>query len=492
MAQLVFVADDGFNGRELWTTDGTARGTDLLADIWPGGGPGNPTSLARLDTGRAIFAGTDPEHGNEPWITDGTAAGTHLILDISAVESGFGGSSPRSFSPLDEGRVLFAASDPEHGSEPWITDGTAAGTQVLELVPGSTSGYVSGAFLALGDGRALFAASGASGGTELWVTDGTSGGTQPVKDIYPGSSGSYPGASSGRGMISLEDGRAIFSAEDDIHGRELWISDGTEAGTTLLADLAPGTTSYSGSSSSYPLGSSPTNFTAIGPGRILFTASDPEHGNELWFTDGSAEGTRLVLDLWPGRAPTYAGGTPTANSSGPGQILSLGNGRALVSADDGVHGREFWVTDGSAEGTSLLADIWPGGGSGNPGGATSSYTPYPPYGPTGGPGGSLALDGGGALFSATDPVHGTELWFTDGTTEGTRLVADINRGLQGYAGSTSSYFAALGEGRAIFTADDGVNGTEPWVTDGTSAGTYLLSNIYPGATGSGAQGFLLL
>src|SRR4051812_29222041 len=186
MAQLVFVADDGFNGRGLWTTDGTARGTDLLADLWPGGGPGNPANLVRLDDGHAIFAATDPEHGSEPWITDGTAAGTHLILDINAAQSGFGGSNPSNFTPLGDGRALFVANDPIHGNEPWVTDGTAAGTHVLELAPGNAGSYVSGPFLPLGDGRALFAASGGSEGNELWVTDGTGGGTRLVKDIYPG------------------------------------------------------------------------------------------------------------------------------------------------------------------------------------------------------------------------------------------------------------------------------------------------------------------
>ena len=148
MARLVFVADDGFNGRELWTTDGTARGTNLLADLWPGGGSGNPANPVRLDAGRALFAGTDPEHGSEPWVTDGTAAGTSLILDINAADSGFGGSFPRSFTPLGDGRALFVASDPIHGSEPWVTDGTSAGTYLLSnIYPGATGSGAQGFLL---------------------------------------------------------------------------------------------------------------------------------------------------------------------------------------------------------------------------------------------------------------------------------------------------------------------------------------------------------
>jgi ELWxxDGT repeat protein len=496
MAQLVFIADDGSNGRELWITDGTAAGTLLLADLWPGGGAGNPSMPTPLGDGRAVFTATDPAHGSELWITDGTTAGTQLVLDINPAQSGFSGSNPYNFAAFGNGRVLFTANDPVHGSEPWVTDGTAAGTQVLEMAPGLTSSYVSTAFLPLGNGRALFGGSsdGNGQGAELWVTDGTPTGTHLVKDINPDSNGSYPGSASGApGMVALGDGHALFSADDGSRGRELWTSDGTADGTYLLADLWPGSNTPNPGSGDYPNSSNPTNFAALGQGRILFAASDPEHGNELWISDGTADGTHLVADIWAGGSVPYSGASFTANSSGPSNILPLGNGSALFSADDGVHGRELWITDGTAAGTSLLADIWPGGGTSNPGESTSYYySRYQPYGPPSGPGGKLALGDGHALFSATDPVHGTELWISDGTAAGTRLLQDINHATQDYASSMPSYFAMLGKGQVVFTADNGVNGAEPWITDGTSAGTHLLSNIYPGATGSLASGYVAI
>lgn len=89
-----------------------------------------------------------------------------------------------------------------------------------------------------------------------------------------------------------------------------------------------------------------------------------------------------------------------------------------------------------------------------------------------------------------ETVHGNELWITDGTPDGTRLVEDINRNVQGYANSVPSYFAALEGGRVVFMADDGANGAEPWISDGTPEGTQLLRNINPGAAGSGAFGFV--
>lgn len=485
MPRLVFSADDGFSGRELWTTDGTPEGTLPLADLWPGGGPGNPIALTPLGDGRAVFVATDPVHGTEPWVTDGTPGGTSLLLDINQATSGFASSNPFFLAMLDEGRALLVAEDFVHSIEPWVTDGTAAGTRVLEMAPGLAMSYVAGPFLPLGDGRALYSGGDAIHGTELWVTDGTAAGTHLVQDINPGASGGYPGSYHlPSGMISLGDGRALFSAEDGFHGRELWISDGTDGGTRLLADLWPD------SGTLFPASSGPDNFAALGDGRVLFSASDPAHGNELWISDGTAGNTLLVADLWPGTATAYPGADTIMNSSRPDDLLPLGNGLALFSADDGVHGREFWITDGSAAGTRLVADIWPGGGPANPGGIPAS--PYPPSAAPSGQGGMLALGDGRALFSATDPLHGTELWITDGTTGGTRLVKDINGGMQGFASSTPSQFAALGDGRVVFTADDGIHGAEAWITDGTGAGTHLLRDIHPGATASAAAGYLLL
>src|SRR3954464_10051341 len=78
------------------------------------------------------------------------------------------------------------------------------------------------------------------------------------------------------------------------------------------------------------------------------------------------------------------------------------------------------------------------------------------------------------------------------TPEGTFLVADLNHTVQGFGSSTPSYFAALDDGRVVFTADDGVNGAEPWTPDGTAAAPQPLGKLFPGAAGSGATGYLAL
>ena len=472
MAQLVFFADDGSRGRELWTTDGTAEGTRMLADIWPGGGGvdsgrgggfgGPPGSIIALGDGRALFEASDPVHGSELWTTDGTAAGTRLVADLNRSEAGFSGSSPSGFAASGVGRAIFFAADSTFGREPWVTDGTAAGTYpLIDLPQGRNINTTS--LASLGEGRAVFSVSDRVSGTEPWVADGTDAGTHPIADIRPGPASSVAGPAV---FSAFGDGRALFWADDGVHGLEPWVTDGTAAGTRLVADIQPGPApSLQNFSSSFA-------FVPISGGRALFRANDGVHGREPWVTDGTAAGTRLVADIQPGPGPSPG---PGPGGPGPSGFVVLGDGRAVFWTSDGTHGDEPWVTDGTAAGTRLVADIWPGGGGSDSGGGFG-------FGGFGGPPGSVvSLGDGRILFSATDPLRGTELWVSDLTAEGTRLAADINTARQGFESSFPSDFAALGDGRAVFSADDGIRGREAWISDGTPEGTRMLADILPGA-----------
>jgi ELWxxDGT repeat protein len=74
--------------------------------------------------------------------------------------------------------------------------------------------------------------------------------------------------------------------------------------------------------------------TAAGS-RLYFTARDDAHGRELWTSDGTFDGTRLVADLNPG--------IRSAMAIGPIDPLVVSVGRVYFDADDGVHGIEPWV-----------------------------------------------------------------------------------------------------------------------------------------------------
>lgn len=115
-------------------------------------------------------------------------------------------------------------------------------------------------------GRLLFSRNDGVHGRELWVSDGTPSGTALVKDINPGSSGS---ALSGIRQVRA-DGWALFAASAGPDGVELWQTDGTPARTQQLQDIAPGAGS-----------SNPVSFVGAGP-RVYFIADDGRSGPELW------------------------------------------------------------------------------------------------------------------------------------------------------------------------------------------------------------------
>src|SRR6185436_15517819 len=123
--------------------------------------------------------------------------------------------------------------------------------------------------------------------TELWKSDGTEAGTVRVKDIATGQSSSYVTS------IVNANGVLLFSANDMLHGSELWRSDGTEAGTTLVKDIDPD--AGSAFSSNAP------EFTDVN-GTLFFAADAGLKQRGLWKSDGNANGTTLIKGFTSGLA----------------------------------------------------------------------------------------------------------------------------------------------------------------------------------------------
>ncbi len=439
-----FSADDGVHGRELWKSNGTAAGTVMVADINPGSGGSEPSHLTNVN-GTLFFAAADDTHGFELWKYDGAAVGTVMLADINA---GGGDSHPMRLTNVG-GTLFFAADDGIDGQELWKSDGTAAGTvPVKDINLGSTPSDPSN--LTNVGGTLFFAADNGTDGTELWKSDGTSAGTSLVKDVYPGSYQGYYGglrpANSFPSQLTNVNGTLFFAANDGTNGVELWKSDGTADGTTLVKDINPGSYTYD-YDYSYPNSSQPRYLTSVG-GTLFFAANDGTNGIELWKSDGTADGTTLVKDINPG-SYTYDYGRSYAYSSEPKYLTSVG-GTLFFAAYNDTNGVELWKSDGTADGTVMVADINP---------ENLSSIPH-----------NLTNVDGTLFFAADDGTQGVELWKSDGSEEGTIVVADINPGTPG----SFPQFLTNADGTLFFLADDGTRGTQLWQSDGGSAGTAMV------------------
>jgi ELWxxDGT repeat protein len=386
---VFFSADDGTHGEELWRSDGTEGGTYLVKDIWPDTEPDDTNAFSSKPEqitaagGFVYFAASgreDPVTHNgdfELWKTDGTGVGT-ASLDIW---SGYTASSPSSLVAMD-GSLFLAAWDETYGQEVFkVTSGSATVLKDIVAAGNSAPGELAVVQLGgLGDERLFFRAYTTANGSELWISNGTSAGTSMVSDINTTASvGSDPSS------IVGFDGKAFFSADDGTNGAELWATDTNGTNPAMLKDINP-----SGSSA-------PTNLTVVGS-TLYFIANDGTHGYELWKTDGTAVGTVMVKDLVNGGGSSQIQGLTDFDGT-----LFFGN---WTSAD----GAELWTSDGTADGTVMFKDIRPGTSSALPGWSD------PP---------ELVVANGMLFFAANDGVNGAELWVSDGTPSGTLMVENL-------------------------------------------------------------------
>jgi ELWxxDGT repeat protein len=186
----------------------------LVRDVNPGAASAVPSSLTAFDD-RLLFTANDGVHGRELWATDGTAAGTAMVKDIQA---GAGGSSPFELTPAD-GVFYFSANDGVHGLELWRSDGTAAGTRLVEdVAPGaasSRSGVTADPRILDAGKSVLFSATDGDSGVELWQQG--KNGAAALVEIAPGAASSNPEMLTGVGKV------VFFLADDGTTGRELWL-----------------------------------------------------------------------------------------------------------------------------------------------------------------------------------------------------------------------------------------------------------------------------
>ncbi|MES1226452.1 MAG: T9SS type A sorting domain-containing protein, partial [Bacteroidota bacterium] len=324
-SRLFFSANDGVHGVELWASDGTTINTKLIKDLTPGNESTEFSILTFLNA-NLLIAVTVPNSGidlwtNQLWSTDGTAAGTKLIKGFGkALQSGF----RENFH--FKNKVYFVPPTAANGYELWVTDGTTSGTTLVkDIFPGTEGSSISLADAVSYSDKFIFEAY-AEGGRELWSSDGTASGTQLFADINKGIGSSNPVILTNDATIgtdrSLYNGRVLFTADDGIHGDELWATDGTAANTSLVKDI------YAGPIRSTNGWTYSCFFTSQ---KMYFTPVDEEHGYELWETDGKT--AVMTADVAPG----YVGSFPI--------IVALFKNHLYFVADESLSPGNLYILD---------------------------------------------------------------------------------------------------------------------------------------------------
>jgi ELWxxDGT repeat protein len=452
----------------------------LVEDIYPGKTGSEPGLLVDFK-GKLLFAAAHPDFGEELWSSNGTKPGTRLVKDIdpgplvvNEVEDTETGSSAPDNVLLTKKWIFFQATTAKYGEELWKSDGTNRGTKLVkDIAPGPGASDPED-IVSTAPRTTFFRAWDKNHGEELWKTDGTERGTRLVKDINPDR---RPGARCQQGDCGIPKGwshpdtvtvmgkQVFFAADDGKHGVELWKSDGTNRGTKLVKDINTVKGNSNPNDNRALTRSAEVEKLYVAGNRLYFRANDGKHGVELWKSDGTNRGTKLVKNIntaAPARTTDACKGEKSCAGSSWADDMTLVGKQVFFTTNDGKHGVELWKSDGTNRGTKLVKNIHPSSRS------EASDT------------GNLIALGNRLYFTAKDGKHGVELWKSDGTVKGTRVVKHIK---PGKIGSNPDSLTVFGGG-LLFAAADGKHGPELWWSDGTRAGTTLLRDLAPGAIGS--------
>ncbi len=357
---------------------------------------------------KVFYAAADPAHGEELWISDGTPRGTFMVKDI---QPGPTPSSPQNFVSF-KGRLFFTAYSHEHGDELWSSDGTLEGTALVTDLNANVNGSIPRSLVVFKN-YLYFTIEGG-----LYKSDGSAAGTTLVErlDYYRPS------------ILAVSDEYLYYSLfEPNIIRR----SNGTTVTTIPQPEHIDGNTSFH-------------SLYAAGDNLIAFRTSSYEQDIRLYgYDEVNSEWTLVFTSSAPMYGDQEFDNFLTVDNK---LFFSL---RIRNGANDPAD--QLWVSDGTVDGTKMLTSFhWMPHMYGS---EMDHFTEYQ-----------------NAVYFRSSEGGAYSLWKSDGTPSGTIKVHDVrvsrheqslrtpmvvSNELLWFCGSMNEY---------------GSSG-ELWNSDGTAAGT---------------------
>lgn len=430
-------------GREMYFANGSFNNAILLKDIYAGGYSSNVDFTNVKMGGKVYFIANDGSSVRYGlWKTDGTKAGTAKVKSLSneAFPQNYINSSNTNKIGVFKDRLFLTVKN-EKGLELWVSDGTDSGTFMLkDIYPGESSGNPRG-YIVLKD-HLYFIANDQQHGDELWRTDGTEEGTELFYELLPGAG--YGIISQNPQMFVLKDKLYFKGFRSDTEKEELFVTDGTVQGTGLFKDF-----------NTKNQFSSKFNLIAKQDDYVIFNTTSSNNEAELWKFDGT-DTNGLVNLLRINSTAFFLQG------------FNFGKKVIFPALINGL-GYEYWITDGTEDGTRILEDMNPGTGSGYAGFHT--------------------VIGNRIYMLVQSSNQSLDIWTSNGTQDSTYILYDLPSGvIKSY---TSGFFNHRNKLYALMKIEDHV-GQELYRFNtnknlSISEKHPMFKNIYPNPVCRGAK-----
>jgi ELWxxDGT repeat protein len=445
-------------------------------DIEPGIASSSPNNITAAN-GKLYFSANTVSNGAEPWVSDGTPAGTQLLMDI---KTGDVSCYPTDFVEYGNNVYFVTDGDISFWGALWKTDGTTAGTKLVTSIGDTGDGGVFIAQLVKSNGLLFFTFISNTLGFEVWRTDGTDGGTYQVGTAV--SFYEFPI------QLTSYKNKLYFSGDNDGIGYKLWVSDGTDAGTTP----APGNNDIlinsDGNFGPLPILDNvlylPGSVFLPGSGLYKYDASnnqgvikvkDLTDYDFIYSSEMKVVNNTLYFRLDNSTGVIYDELWSSKGTEASTKLMDKSLPNEFISHLCDGNGTLYFVKHSKIFGTELWKILnTPFGASAIPAsdvfkGVAGSY-------PT-----CLTAFNGKLFFGATDDLKGNELFMTNDFGFGATIVKDINTVVTGSsnAGYYINQITPLGD-KVLFNAFEKQYGHELYKSDGTEAGTFLLNDIVHG------------